>query len=215
MPTLRTPARPTATWRTSRPSSGSGLDAAIQDSSLPCSGAGEAEARVHATTVDQIHFHEVGATDALVDIVGAAICRHLLDVDAVWASPVELGGGFVRCAHGVIPVPAPATVEILRGIPTTRGAVRQETTTPTGATILAALVDEFSAVPALVGTNGSGIGTATATSNVLRLSGGPTAPAAWTAKRPSACNMTKPAEMSRGMDTLGGRGQGIHFSRFQ
>lgn len=139
---------------------GSGLDAAIQDSSLAMfRRLAEAEARVHGTTVDQIHFHEVGATDALVDIVGAAICRHLLDVDAVWASPVELGGGFVRCAHGVIPVPAPATVEILRGIPTTRGAVRQETTTPTGATILAALVDEFSAVPALVvDKTGYGIG---------------------------------------------------------
>ncbi len=130
---------------------GSGLDAAIQDVSLAMfRRLAEAEARVHGTTVEQVHFHEVGATDAIVDIVGAAICRHLLDVDAVWASPVELGGGFVRCAHGLIPVPAPATVEILRGIPTTRGAVRQETTTPTGATILATLVDEFTAAPALI-----------------------------------------------------------------
>lgn len=130
---------------------GSGLDAAIQDLSLAMfRRLAEAEARVHGTTMDQVHFHEVGATDALVDIVGAAICRHLLDVDAVWASPVELGGGFARCAHGLIPVPAPATVEILRGAPTTRGAVRQETTTPTGATILATLVDEFTATPALI-----------------------------------------------------------------
>ncbi len=130
---------------------GSGLDAAIQDVSLAMfRRLAEAEARVHGTTVEQVHFHEVGATDALVDIVGAAICRHLLDVDAVWASPVELGGGFVRCAHGLIPVPAPATVEILRGVPTTRGAVRQETTTPTGATILATLVDAFTAAPALI-----------------------------------------------------------------
>ncbi len=129
----------------------SGLDAAIQDLSLAMfRRLAEAEARVHGTTVEQVHFHEVGATDALVDIVGAAICRHLLDVDAVWASPVELGGGFVRCAHGLIPVPAPATVEILRGVPTTRGAVRQETTTPTGATILATLVDAFTAAPALI-----------------------------------------------------------------
>lgn len=110
----------------------------------------EAEARVHGKTLHEVHFHEVGATDSIVDIVGAAICFHRLGVDAVWASPVELGGGFVRCAHGLIPVPAPATVEILHGIPTTRGAVKHETATPTGAAILAALVDEFTETPALV-----------------------------------------------------------------
>jgi len=110
----------------------------------------EAEAKVHAKAVREVHFHEVGATDSIVDIVGAAICFHKLGVDAVWSSPVELGGGFVRCAHGLIPVPAPATVEILKAIPTTRGAVKQETATPTGAAILAALVDEFTETPALV-----------------------------------------------------------------
>lgn len=110
----------------------------------------EAEARVHGKGVYEVHFHEVGATDSIVDIVGAAICYHRLGVDAVWSSPVELGGGFVRCAHGTIPVPAPATVEILTGIPTTRGAVSGETTTPTGAAILATLVDTFTATPQLV-----------------------------------------------------------------
>jgi uncharacterized protein (TIGR00299 family) protein len=110
----------------------------------------EAEAKVHAKAVSEVHFHEVGATDSIVDIVGAAICFHKLGVDQVWSSPVELGGGFVRCAHGLIPVPAPATVEILKGIPTTRGAVKQETATPTGAAILAALVGEFTGTPALV-----------------------------------------------------------------
>ncbi len=109
-----------------------------------------AEATVHGVSVEDVHFHEVGATDALVDIVGAAVCRHALDVDAVWASPVELGGGFVRCAHGVIPVPAPATVELLHGVPTTRGAASAETTTPTGAAILTTLVDTFTATPAMV-----------------------------------------------------------------
>ncbi|MFW5637416.1 MAG: LarC family nickel insertion protein, partial [Thermodesulfobacteriota bacterium] len=107
----------------------------------------EAEAKVHGTEIQKIHFHEVGAVDAMVDIVGAAICYHSLQVDQVWSSPVELGGGFVRCAHGRLPVPAPATAEILTGIPTTRGAVRQETTTPTGAAILATLVDRFSDSP--------------------------------------------------------------------
>lgn len=110
----------------------------------------QAEAKVHAKALNEVHFHEVGATDSIVDIVGAAICYHRLGVDAVWSSPVELGGGFVRCAHGLIPVPAPATVEILQGIPTTRGAARHETATPTGAAILAALVDEFTDTPALV-----------------------------------------------------------------
>ena len=109
----------------------------------------EAEAKVHGKPVDAVHFHEVGATDSIVDIVGAAICHHRLAPDAVWASPVELGGGFARCAHGVIPVPAPATVEILRGVPTTRGGTDIEATTPTGAAILAALVDEFTAAPAM------------------------------------------------------------------
>jgi len=111
----------------------------------------EAEAKVHGTDIQKIHFHEVGAVDAIVDIVGAAICYHSLKVDQVWSSPVELGGGFVRCAHGTLPVPAPATVEILTGIPTTRGAVRQETTTPTGAAILATLVDRFTDSPLMSG----------------------------------------------------------------
>ncbi|MBG3878360.1 nickel pincer cofactor biosynthesis protein LarC [Desulfovibrio oxamicus] len=119
----------------------------------------EAEARVHGKPVDEVHFHEVGATDSIVDIVGAAICYHRLGVDAAWASPVELGGGFVRCAHGLMPVPAPATAEILSGIPTTRGASPHETTTPTGAAILATLVSRFTAAPRMaVQRTGYGIG---------------------------------------------------------
>jgi uncharacterized protein (TIGR00299 family) protein len=109
----------------------------------------EAEGKVHGRDLYEVHFHEVGAVDSIVDIVGAAVCFHALDIDQVWCSPVELGGGFVTCAHGRMPVPAPATVEILRDCPTTRGAVMQETTTPTGAAILAALTDRFTAGPAL------------------------------------------------------------------
>lgn len=108
-----------------------------------------AEARVHGKPLNEIHFHEVGAVDSIVDIVGAAICYHQLNVESIWASPVELGGGFVHCAHGLIPVPAPATVEILHGIPTTRGRTQYETTTPTGAAILASLVDVFTDTPSM------------------------------------------------------------------
>lgn len=119
----------------------------------------EAEARVHGKSVDAVHFHEVGATDSIVDIVGAAICFHRLHVDMVWVSSVELGGGFVRCAHGLMPVPAPATVEILHGMPTRRGGTDHEATTPTGAAILAALGEEFTDTPVMTVTKtGYGIG---------------------------------------------------------
>ncbi|MGE4422640.1 MAG: nickel pincer cofactor biosynthesis protein LarC [Pseudodesulfovibrio sp.] len=119
----------------------------------------EAEARVHGKPVDEVHFHEVGATDSIVDIVGAAICYHRLGVDAVWVSPVELGSGFVRCVHGVIPVPAPATVEILHGIPTVGGGTDMESTTPTGAAIVAELADEFTSAPSMTVTRtGYGMG---------------------------------------------------------
>lgn len=103
----------------------------------------QAEAKIHAKTIDEIHFHEVGAIDSIVDIVGAAICIDYLKPDKILSSAVELGGGLVICAHGTFPVPAPATAEILRNIPVKKGAVNQETTTPTGAAILKVFVNEF------------------------------------------------------------------------
>ncbi len=103
----------------------------------------EAEARIHGKKVEEVHFHEVGAVDSIVDIVGAAICIEYLRPDRIMASEVELGGGFVKCAHGTFPVPAPATAEILTGIPVRSGAAQHEMTTPTGALILACNVDEF------------------------------------------------------------------------
>lgn len=103
----------------------------------------EAEAKIHGKPIDEVHFHEVGALDSIVDIVGAAIGLDYLKVDKILSSPVELGGGFVKCAHGIFPVPAPATAEILKNFPVKMGAVNFETTTPTGAAILAAAVSEF------------------------------------------------------------------------
>lgn len=150
----------------------SGLDEDVRRTSLAIFGRiAAAEAKVHGKPVEEVHFHEVGAVDSIVDIVGAAICFHALGVDAVWASPLELGGGFVRCAHGVIPVPAPATVEITAGIPTTRGAVREETATPTGAAILATLADRFTATPKMtVAKTGYGVGhRVTELPNLLRV----------------------------------------------
>ncbi len=102
-----------------------------------------AEGKVHNKPMDEVHFHEVGATDSIVDIVGAAICLHALKVDKVMASSVQVGGGFVKCAHGKMPVPAPATAEILEGVPLNYNIVPFETTTPTGAAILKATVHEF------------------------------------------------------------------------
>jgi pyridinium-3,5-bisthiocarboxylic acid mononucleotide nickel chelatase len=102
-----------------------------------------AEAKVHGIPLDHVHFHEVGAVDSIIDVVGAAICFNALNVDAVHVSTVELGGGFVNCDHGRLPVPAPATAEIMTGIPSRKGGVDFEATTPTGAAILAALGTDF------------------------------------------------------------------------
>jgi uncharacterized protein (TIGR00299 family) protein len=103
----------------------------------------EAEAKVHGKPLLEVHFHEVGATDSIIDMVGAAIVLDYLKVDKIMSSSIQVGGGFVKCAHGIIPIPAPATVEILRGIPIKSGLVSFETTTPTGAAILSASVETF------------------------------------------------------------------------
>ncbi|MFN8209265.1 MAG: nickel pincer cofactor biosynthesis protein LarC [Bacteroidales bacterium] len=118
-----------------------------------------AEAKIHGTTEEDVHFHEVGAVDSIVDIVGAAICLDYLKPDKIISTPPQLGGGFVKCQHGLIPVPAPATQEILNGKPVKSGIVEFETTTPTGAAILASQVNEFvRTIDLLLGKTGYGIG---------------------------------------------------------
>lgn len=109
----------------------------------------EAEAKVHGKAVDEVHFHEVGAVDSIVDIVGTAILVEMLNPDHIYASSVSLGSGFVDAAHGRIPVPAPATIEILKDVPVYSTGVRGELVTPTGAAIIKTLAEEFTQMPEL------------------------------------------------------------------
>ncbi|MCC7475863.1 MAG: nickel pincer cofactor biosynthesis protein LarC [Pirellulales bacterium] len=110
----------------------------------------EAEAKVHGTTVEKVHFHEVGAVDSIADIVGVAMGLDLLGIERVCCSPIPTGRGFVEIAHGRCSIPAPATGELLRGVPIAPLDVEGELTTPTGAAIVAALAEEFGPLPAIV-----------------------------------------------------------------
>lgn len=109
----------------------------------------EAEAKMHGTTVDEVHFHEVGAIDAIVDVCGAAILLHQLKPDRIVCSKINVGTGYVQCAHGLFPVPAPAVAEILRGEPYFMGPGRGELCTPTGAAIVKTMADEFGRMPVM------------------------------------------------------------------
>jgi uncharacterized protein (TIGR00299 family) protein len=109
----------------------------------------EAEAKVHGSTIEKVHFHEVGAVDSIADIVGSAIGFDLLGIERVICSPVPTGRGFVEIAHGRCSIPAPATGELLCGVPLAPLDVEGELTTPTGAAIVAALADEFGPLPAM------------------------------------------------------------------
>lgn len=109
----------------------------------------EAEARVHGIAVEQVHFHEVGAVDAIVDITGAAIGLHRLGVQRITCTPLPLGHGSVDTEHGRLPLPAPATLELLRGLPVVPAHLEWETVTPTGAAIVRSVVDEFCQLPAM------------------------------------------------------------------
>lgn len=120
----------------------------------------KAEASVHGVTIDQVHFHEVGAIDSIVDIVGCAIAWDELRIDRAVASPVPVGTGFVQIAHGRVALPAPATAQLLRGVPIAPCALPLEMTTPTGAAILAELVESYGPIPSIrIESIGAGAGT--------------------------------------------------------
>lgn len=132
----------------------------------------EAEARVHGVEIDQVHFHEVGAVDSIVDVVGTAICLDHLGIGEIYAAPLPFGSGFVETAHGRLPVPAPATADLLRGMPVHFECGPGERVTPTGAAILAALATGFGEPPAMkVEAVGCGAGTRDFADlpNILRL----------------------------------------------
>ena len=133
---------------------------------------GEAEAKIHNVPVESIHFHEVGAVDAIVDIVGACAGFDLLGIEQFYASPLNVGAGRVEAAHGVMPVPAPATAELVRGAPTYSTGIERELLTPTGAAILTTLVHQFGPLPAIkVHSIGYGAGSADlpGQANVVRM----------------------------------------------
>jgi pyridinium-3,5-bisthiocarboxylic acid mononucleotide nickel chelatase len=133
---------------------------------------GDAEARVHGVPVEKVHFHEVGAVDAIVDIVGASVAFELLRIEELVCSRLNVGGGMVATQHGNLPVPAPATAELLRGAPTYSNGVLRELVTPTGAAIVSALASGFGMQPPMkVDTIGYGAGAADLAQqpNVLRI----------------------------------------------
>lgn len=123
---------------------------------------GEAEAKIHGKKLEEVHFHEVGAIDSIVDIIGAAICLEDLNVDEVISSPIHLGSGSIKCDHGIFPVPAPATLEILKGVPVYSKQINGELTTPTGAGIIKSFTSNFTGIPQFeVEKIGYGLGTKT------------------------------------------------------
>ena len=108
---------------------------------------GEAEAKIHNKSVDEIHFHEVGAVDSIVDIVGAAIAFELLGIKKIYSSKLHVGTGTVDCAHGTLPVPAPATMELLKNVPVYSTGIEKELVTPTGAAVVTTLAEGYGGLP--------------------------------------------------------------------
>ena len=149
---------------------------------------GQAEAKIHNTSIDLVHFHEVGAVDAMVDIVCAAVGAEALGVDEIICSPLNVGGGTVKCAHGTLPVPAPATLILLANAPVYSSGIQAELVTPTGATIVKTLVSRFASFPEMkIEKSGYGAGSRDfpAHPNVMRLTIGEASTSALAAKTAS------------------------------
>jgi hypothetical protein len=153
---------------------------------------GEAEAAVHGQELEQIHFHEVGSWDALADVVGCCLLFSMIGADSIVSSPIHVGNGTVRCAHGILPVPAPATAELLKGIPFYTGDIQSELCTPTGAALLRHFASEFSPMPAMV-TEKTGIGLGTKdfeAANCLRVFYGETDSSSQTGETDTICDLS-------------------------
>jgi uncharacterized protein (TIGR00299 family) protein len=166
---------------------------------------GHAEAKIHNVPVEEIHFHEVGAVDAIVDIVAASAGVHHLNVAAWHSSAINVGGGTVVCAHGTFPVPAPATADLLRGLPTYSAHVQQELVTPTGAALLRAINPEFGPQPAMrVERIGYGAGTRNSKDfpNVLRISVGETSETAAISGQTHAANCETVTVLETALDDM-------------
>jgi len=131
----------------------------------------QAEAKVHGIDIEDVHFHEVGAMDAIIDVTGSVAGLDALGIEKIFCSPLHVGSGTVKCAHGILPVPAPATAELIKGIPVYSTGVRGELLTPTAAAILTTLCSEFGHIPAMtIERIGYGAGTSDpAIPNLLRL----------------------------------------------
>lgn len=155
------------------------LDGSVKEKSLAVfEKLAQAEARVHQVPVSRVHFHEVGAVDSIVDIVGSVIALEHLGIESIQCSPLPLGHGFISTQHGLLPIPAPATVLLLTGKPVYDSGVERELVTPTGAAIISTLADSFGAVPPMVlRSTGYGAGSDPATDppNLLRVMVGETA----------------------------------------
>jgi uncharacterized protein (TIGR00299 family) protein len=164
----------------------------------------EAEAKVHNTTPDRIHFHEVGAVDCIVDVVGSIAGLELLGVEKIFSSPLPASRGFVQCSHGTLPVPAPAVMELLKGVPVVPSDVEGELVTPTGAAIVATVAEGFGPMPG----DGTRVGGIRRRQKRVRPQAKPAEGGRW-----AVCRRTRPAHGGR-RDHRGG-GPGSQHRRYE
>jgi len=172
----------------------------------------DAEAKVHSQPAEEIHFHEVGSLDAVTDVVGNCLLMDMIGAEKVVVSPIHVGSGQVKCAHGILPVPAPATALILKGAPIYGGEIRGELCTPTGAAVLIHFADEFGPMPAMaVEKTGYGIGTKDfPRANIVRAFLGEAAEETGGAGQAEACGRTdKVLELSVNLDDMTGEEMGF------